>query len=87
MFHLFLPLIHLGLVLADDEPAPVHGDGDHRQGGHEGRHAGNRASQSENNVSGFIAKSLNYLRDVKNFIIHLSALQYLPFFKASSGGN
>ena len=37
---------HLGLVLADDEPEPVDGDGDHRKGGHEGRQRGNGANQS-----------------------------------------
>ena len=31
---------------ADNEPEPVHGDGDHGQGGHEGRHAGNGAGHS-----------------------------------------
>ena len=34
------PLFHLGLVLPDDEPEPVHGDGDDGQGGHEGGQAG-----------------------------------------------
>ena len=38
--------IHLWLVLADDEPGPVHGDGDHSQRGHEGRQTGNSTSQS-----------------------------------------
>ena len=42
--------IHLGLVLADDEPEPVHGDGDHSQGGHEGRQTGNCACQSRKRV-------------------------------------
>ena len=42
----FIGFIHLGLVLADDEPEPVHGDGDHSQGGHEGRQTGNCACQS-----------------------------------------
>ena len=43
----FMVFIHLGLVLADDEPEPVHGDRDHSQGGHEGRQTGNCACQSE----------------------------------------
>ena len=31
---------------ADNEPEPVHGDGDHSQWGHEGRHAGNGADKA-----------------------------------------
>ena len=47
--------IHLGLVLADDEPEPVHGDGDHSHGGHEGRQKRNRACQSrQSNESSYL---------------------------------
>ena len=40
------PLFHLSLVLPDDEPEPVQGDGDDGQGGHEGGQAGERADES-----------------------------------------
>ena len=41
-----LSLFHLGLMLPDNEPEPVHGDGDDGQGGHEGGQARERADES-----------------------------------------
>ena len=63
-------LIHLGLVLADDEPEPVHGDGDHSQGGHEGRQTGNCACKS-----GKSDEIVYYLPYIIN--ISLSNMKYL----------
>ena len=40
------PLPHLCAARPHNEPEPVHSDGDHSQGGHEGGQTRNRADQS-----------------------------------------
>ena len=57
-FHRFF---HLGLVRIDNEPEPVHGDGDHREGGHEGSHTGNSASQSGMRTKCFFIRSVFFI--------------------------